>query len=344
MSNNELSSSWRSAIFSYVLPGLDFWFSGKKYLAFAIFSSVACGAAYGSAQIVSPNGDTALGWTCIVAAFLIWASVVLRPVISSLISRRQKGNVEGSRGKDPFLAMGLSFLIPGFGQFYVRDYAAGSFFILLYLVLRFSTFLPGIGLILILTCGFSSYLASRKATKSREISFKGVTGTLLLLYFSSLAKNGVVYYLGSNIIAENRGHGSSMEPAMFDGDRVLVKVHPLRYERGDVVVLDSPQNGRIAKRLVAFGGEMVEIRDNKVFVNGVSLGADRFAGLQYYSDSTTWFAHENVPYRVPAGKLFVLGDNSHHSYDSRNFGAVPFDQLFGVDYKIIWPISRLGPL
>ena len=92
-----------------------------------------------------------------------------------------------------------------------------------------------------------------------------------------------------------------MEPAMFDGDRVLVKVHPLRYERGDVVVLDSPQNGRIAKRLVAFGGEMVEIRDNKVFVNGVSLGADRFAGLQYYSDSTTWFAHENVPYRVPAG-------------------------------------------
>jgi len=101
-----------------------------------------------------------------------------------------------------------------------------------------------------------------------------------------------------------------------------------------------PQYGLVAKRLVAFGGEAVEIQSGRILVNGIPLESGRFSGFHTYSDSTTSFAHENIPYTIPAGKVFVLGDNPHHSLDSRTFGAVPLEQVVGVDYKIIWPTSR----
>lgn len=238
------------------------------------------------------------------------------------------------------MALGLSFFIPGVGQFYVREYAGGAFFLLCYLVMRFIIHSSWLAIMIQIPCAVSSYLAAKKATQFHHLTMNVVIWVLVLLYSSDLVKSGLWTYFRSNIVDSGRGIGASMEPTLCDGDRVLLNVNPQKLERGDIVCLDTPQYGLIAKRLVAFGGETVEIRGGRIWVNSIPLEFGRFSGLHSFSDSTTIFAHENAPYTVPAGKVFVLGDNSHHSFDSRNFGAVAVDQVVGVDYKIIWPASR----
>ena len=341
MATDDNISPWRSAILSYVAPGLGFWALGKRSLALIAFVSVIGAGVYGMLQIYKPEGNTAVGVVYAGAALVLYGFLIVQPLLGTLHFRRHKEEPASNQRKDPFLALGLSFIIPGFGQFYVREYAGGAFFLLWYLVMRFAIDSSWLGVIVQISCAVSSYLAAKKATQLRHLTLDGVIWVLVLLYSSDLVKDGLWSYFQNNVVTSGRGIGDSMEPTLCDGDRVLVNVNPSNLERGDIVCLDMPQfGGLIGKRLVAFGGEAVEIRSGKILVNGSPLESGRFSGLHSYSDSTTTFARENVAYTVPAGRVFVLGDNPRHSLDSRNFGAVPVEQVVGVDYKIIWPASR----
>ncbi|MFO8034152.1 MAG: signal peptidase I [Candidatus Bipolaricaulota bacterium] len=98
---------------------------------------------------------------------------------------------------------------------------------------------------------------------------------------------------------------------------------------------------RYVKRLIATGGQTVEIRDGQVYVDGEVLekvshhtywtGA---SGMRYGVDST----------EVPENHYFVLGDNTRNSYDSRYFGFVPADDLIGAPFFRVWPLGRFGPM
>ena len=341
MATDENISPWRSAILTYVAPGLGLWTLGKRWLALIAFVSVIGAGVYGMLQIYKPEGNTAVGVVYAGAALVLYGFLIVQPILGTLHFRRHNEEPATNRRKDPFLALGLSFIIPGFGQFYVREYAGGAFFLLWYLVMRFAVDSSWLGVIVQISCAASSYLAAKRATQFRHLTMHGIIWVLVLLYSSDLVKDGLWSYFRNNVVTSGRGIGDSMEPTLSDGDRVLLKVNPNRLERGDIVCLDMPQfDSLIGKRLVAFGGESVEIRGGRVLVNGNPLISGRFSEFHTYSDSTTSFAHENVPYTVPAGNIFVLGDNPHHSLDSRNFGAVPIEQVVGVDYKIIWPASR----
>jgi signal peptidase I len=56
------------------------------------------------------------------------------------------------------------------------------------------------------------------------------------------------------------------------------------------------------------------------------------------------YAAPDQPYTVPEGTVFVAGDNSPMSFDSRFFGAIPLEDVIGRAYKIYWPPWRAGPL
>lgn len=148
----------------------------------------------------------------------------------------------------------------------------------------------------------------------------------------------------------------SMIPTLLVGDRLMV--NKLRYgakvpytgkrlpgtgklRRGDIIVFVFPDDPKrdFIKRFVAFGGETVEIRGGDLYIDGRREEAPDIKNIFYYNRGD--FGEEGVPVRVPEGNLFVLGDNSASSHDSRFWGFVPEKNLIGKAEFIYWPLNRI---
>lgn len=137
----------------------------------------------------------------------------------------------------------------------------------------------------------------------------------------------------------------SMQPTLDIGDRVLVNKLSYRTSdpnRGDVVVFKRPPNQPdsdikdLIKRVVGLPGDRLEAIDGIVNVNGVPLDESYLpAGTE-----TT-----NLPLTtVPAGHVFMMGDNRAESFDSRFFGAIDIDLVEGRAVLRIWPLGDFGGL
>ncbi|MBW3574248.1 MAG: signal peptidase I [Actinobacteria bacterium] len=136
----------------------------------------------------------------------------------------------------------------------------------------------------------------------------------------------------------------SMFPTLHQDDRVLV--NKLSYDlhevnRGDVIVFERlPDQGGdikdLIKRVIAVGGDRIEARDGRVFVNDVAIDEPYVAPG---AETTNLEAQT-----VPAGHVFVLGDNRDDSRDSRFFGPLPEDLIIGRAFVKVWPLTDLGLL
>lgn len=134
--------------------------------------------------------------------------------------------------------------------------------------------------------------------------------------------------------------GPSMEPTLWDRESLLV--YKLTYrlgtlKRGDVVVFRYPLDPSrdYVKRCVAVGGDTVEIRLGRLYVNGqlVEEPYVQFPGL-YEMKSIT----------VPEGSFFAMGDHRTNSEDSRMFGPVKLNMLKGKAVFVIWPPKNMGAI
>ena len=128
--------------------------------------------------------------------------------------------------------------------------------------------------------------------------------------------------------------GSSMEPCLHDGDRLVVdrvSYSLADVQRGDVVVLRYPKNPAVdfVKRVVALPGDRVAMHHGTLFVNGAPH--DCYGCIHD--------RQELAPLVVPAEHYFVLGDNRPISCDSREFGLVPQELLKGRVRARFWPIA-----
>jgi len=136
----------------------------------------------------------------------------------------------------------------------------------------------------------------------------------------------------------------SMVPTLKVGDRVLV--NKLSYDlhdvhRGDIVVFKAPPEARsdgiedLVKRVVGLPGDTVEARDDgRVYVNGKRLDES------YLPEGTRT---TNLPAtKVPAGHLFMMGDNRSASRDSRYFGPIKQSAVIGRVFVRIWPPGSIG--
>jgi len=135
----------------------------------------------------------------------------------------------------------------------------------------------------------------------------------------------------------------SMVPTLKVGDRVLVNKLAYDYgdvDRGDVVVFEAPPEARsteiadLVKRVIGLPGDTVEARDDgAVYVNGKQLDEP------YLPPGTT--TTNLPPTKVPAGHIFVMGDNRGASRDSRYFGPVKESSIVGRVFVKIWPPARI---
>ena len=133
-----------------------------------------------------------------------------------------------------------------------------------------------------------------------------------------------------------RVRSDSMSPTLHDGSVVLIdKVTFVRREprRGDVIVTSDPRSGEaIVKRVVAVGGDSVAIDDGSLVINGSRVA-------ESYIDNDHMEGYYFGPDVVPAGHLFLLGDNRSDSVDSRAFGPIGVDDVEGRVLAEIWPLG-----
>lgn len=113
--------------------------------------------------------------------------------------------------------------------------------------------------------------------------------------------------------------GDSMSPTLQDGQIVIVN-NDRDVERGDLIVFNY-QGVDYMKRVIALPGEQVEIKNHTVFVNQRPL-PEPYIRKQEHTDL--------APITVQPGTLFVLGDDRVESFDSRDMGLIPFNQIKGT--------------
>lgn len=142
----------------------------------------------------------------------------------------------------------------------------------------------------------------------------------------------------------------SMERTIMTGDMVFsekVSYYFRTPERGDIVTFDDPEvEGRtLIKRVIAVGGQMVDLQGGFVYVDGERLDEPYTLGKASYPLShTADDADVSFPYEVPQGELWVMGDNRTASQDSRYFGSIPANSVTGRAALIYWPFSDIKML
>ena len=143
----------------------------------------------------------------------------------------------------------------------------------------------------------------------------------------------VVLFLVINAVsARVRVDGLSMLPTLRDGEFVLVNRLAYRFGepvRGDIVVFRSINQADLdlIKRIIGTPGDQIIVEDGKVVVNGVSL-------IEPYINAAPRYSGR---WSVPAGYLFVLGDNRNDSSDSHAWGLLPVQNVIGKALLIYWP-------
>lgn len=134
--------------------------------------------------------------------------------------------------------------------------------------------------------------------------------------------------------------GPSMMPTLRDHDYVLLTKGLPDPQRGDMVILNVVNKGvaeEWVKRIVALGGDVVDVSGDIILVNGK---AEQFRHVITTSGASTPIEHVTVD----PGRIFVAGDNRGVSEDSRYVGTFPVSAIKGRVVFIYAPITRIGPV
>lgn len=147
----------------------------------------------------------------------------------------------------------------------------------------------------------------------------------------------VIFAIINVLTGRFRVEGPSMEPSLHQGqyliiNKIVYKLHPP--QRGDIIVFHHPNSaGRdLIKRVIGLPGEMVEIREGKVYIDGVLIEEPYVAYHSGYS----------VRYLLGPDEFFVLGDNRPNSDDSHNWGVLKREFIVGKAWISYWPPEEWG--
>lgn len=150
----------------------------------------------------------------------------------------------------------------------------------------------------------------------------------------------VAVFIVMFVVQPVKVEGTSMQPRLVDQERIFVNRFIYRFSeihRGDVVVFWYPRDTAksFIKRVIGLPGDLVEIRRGQVIVNGERI--DEPYLRPEYRDRESFGR-----VIVPPGHYFVLGDHRNSSNDSRNWGFVPRQLIYGKAIFSYWPVSRIG--
>lgn len=134
-------------------------------------------------------------------------------------------------------------------------------------------------------------------------------------------------------------YGSSMTPTLYGGE-IVFSLKTSDFQQEDIVACYY-NNNILVKRVIAGPADWVDISlDGTVFVNGKVLEEP------YITDKAYGDTNIELPYQVPDGKIFVMGDHRSTSVDSRNssVGCIDVERVVGKIILRIWPLDKIGPI
>ena len=141
----------------------------------------------------------------------------------------------------------------------------------------------------------------------------------------------------------------SMNPTIEIGDMILGEKISLKShapKQGDIIFFKNPAadspHGVLVKRVVAVGGQTVDLRNGKVYIDGVEEKNAHAHGMSMPLAEEYLETDVTFPYKVPKGYIWVMGDNRENSLDSRSFGAIPIDSVYAESWLRYWPFNRIG--
>ena len=161
---------------------------------------------------------------------------------------------------------------------------------------------------------------------------------------------GLTWVLKSFVVEPYEVPTGSMEVTIMIGDKLLaekVTLHFKPIQSGDIIVFaDKVLPGRVlVKRVIATGGQVVDFKDGRVIVDGLPLYEPYVNGAmtkpleQHFQNMRI-----DYPFTVPEGQVWVMGDNRENSADSRYFGAITENSVYGRALMVFWPLENVGPL
>jgi signal peptidase I len=183
---------------------------------------------------------------------------------------------------------------------------------------------------------------SKRKSAAREYTEAIIIAVLLALFIRTFIVQAFkipsgsmleTLQIGDHVLVSKFIYGIKMP---FTGNVLIPIKEP---QRGDIIVFKFPQDTSVdyIKRVIAVGGDTIEIKNKKVFINGELL-ADAHS---QFTDPEIKPAIEGPrdnygPVTVPEGKLFVMGDNRDNSFDSRFWGFVNLDAVRGKAFILYW--------
>ncbi len=343
--------------------------------AFLFLSAIMASGCYGffsfeDITLARFCGGIAAGALLVLSAVSLYALFDAYNVTNRCDARRDM-SAPVTAGKKPWLGVFLSNLIPGLGQWYVGRKMKGFAF-LIFAVLLFSAeerhalAFPMRVLLYFLSMQDAFDTAAR--INGARDRFFGQERPLLAFIFIMTALHAVPYgdIVRSNIAQAYVIPSGSMSPTLKIGDRILVdqsREARNSVRRGDVIVFKYPGHSErnYIKRAIGMEGDKVQIIDDMLYINERRVATtpvdyvpepgqrpvaayDKVLYYEEYLDRTSYRIQlrydraqsDAGPWVVPAGSLFVLGDNRDNSQDSRFFGFVPKGNVEGKAVKIFW--------
>ncbi len=175
---------------------------------------------------------------------------------------------------------------------------------------------------------------SAPAERPRRILYSWIRD----LFFSIVVSLFIILFVYQPVKVE----GGSMEPGLEDQERIFINKLVYRIEaigRGDIIVFRYPRDlhKNFIKRVIAISGDRIRISRGRVYVNG-QLIHEPYVPEQYQDSRSA------AEITIPADSYFVMGDHRTMSNDSREFGPVSRDLIYGKAVFGYWPLERLGVL
>ncbi|HLK67048.1 MAG TPA: signal peptidase I [Bryobacteraceae bacterium] len=186
-------------------------------------------------------------------------------------------------------------------------------------------------------------LESERAKERTRSSLWSALSWVRDLAFSVLIAVVLIVFIYQPVKVE----GTSMTPTLLNDERIFINKFTYRFglsniARGDTVVFWYPgdTSKSYIKRVIGVPGDRIRVDGGQVWVNGQLLEEEYVPPIN--RDNVSWRDGEEQV--VPNDKYFVLGDHRNSSSDSRTWGYVPRDNIYGRAVFVYWPLDKMGRL
>ena len=357
---------WLAASLSWLLPGAGHLYCGAYLRGIGCFLLFCLsGAILWSLLVSGYLGDSlVVGLSFLIPKFFRAAASA---DAFQTVKRLHSVDSESMRGPTQrvYFPVFLTTLVPGLGQLHERRWRSriGFLFLSLYLWLvpvSLASLVGKAGVMILrsLACAHALLMSTRekddRAWRAAWLLTGVVAATLVGSYTLRAARRS---FLVENLI----WNGNSMMPTVPHGSHCIADMMTYRYrdpEIGDIILFTSPESAvdkgkrrqiRLS-RIVARGGETVQVRYGVIFVNGehrepaATRALHPFFLPDWANQEASWLSFAVAePYRVPEGCYFVVGDNRTTGDDSRYYGPVPRKDIIGRVTRVYWQPKRIHP-